>query len=58
MGVYPGGMDTEFWKNSRDCVLEEKSNSFMSPKDVAKVIIDNGMNDTNLNVADIIIERN
>ncbi len=30
----------------------------MSPKDVAKVIIDNGMNFTNLNVADIIIERN
>ena len=57
MGVYPGGMNTEFWKNSRDYVSEEKSNSFMTPKDVAKVIIDNGMNYTNLNVADIMIER-
>lgn len=58
MGVYPGGMNTEFWKNSRDYVSEEKSNSFMTPKDVAKIIIDNGMNYTNLNVADIMIERN
>ncbi len=58
MGVYPGGMNTEFWKNSRDYVSEEKSNSFMTPKDVAKIIIDNGMNYNNLNVADIMIERN
>ena len=30
----------------------------MNPKDVAKVILDNVMNYDNLNVADIIIERN
>lgn len=58
IGVYPGGMNTEFWNNSRDHVSEEKSNSFMNPKDVAKVILDNVMNYDNLNVADIIIERN
>lgn len=58
IGVYPGGMNTEFWNNSRNYVSEEKSNSFMHPADVATVILDNIMNYRNLNVADIIIERN
>lgn len=58
IGVYPGGMNTEFWNHSRDYVAEEKSNSFMNPKDVAKVILDNVMNYDSLNVADIMIERN
>ncbi|MCI8384152.1 MAG: hypothetical protein HFJ33_04730, partial [Clostridia bacterium] len=47
-----------FYKNSRDYVSEEKQNSFMNPKDVAKAILDNVLNETNLTVADIIIERN
>lgn len=58
IGVYPGGMNTDFYKNSRDYVPVEKSNSFMNPEDVARTIIDNVMNNTNLTVADIIIERN
>ena len=58
IGVYPGGINTEFYKNSRDYVTVEKSNSFMKAEDVAKTIIDNVMNDTNLTVADIMIERN
>ena len=39
-------------------MTEEKHNSFMNPKDVAKTILDNVLNDTNLTVADIIVERN
>lgn len=58
IGVYSGGINTEFYKNSRDYVLEEKQATFMKPSDVAKTIIDNVTNDTNLTVADIIIERN
>jgi len=58
IGVYPGGINTNFYKDSRDYVSIEKSNSFMKAKDVAKTIIDNVMNDTNLTVSDIIIERN
>lgn len=58
IGVYPGGMNTEFWNESRDYVSKEKSNSFMNPKDVATVILDNITNYNNLNVADIMIERN
>ena len=56
VGVYPGGMNTNFWNNSRDYVSEEKSNTFMNPKDVAKVIIDN-ITYEGLNVSDIMIER-
>lgn len=58
IGVYPGGINTEFYKNSRDYVSIEKSNSFMKPEDVAKTIMDNITNDCNLTVADLIIERN
>ena len=58
IGVYPGGINTEFWNQNRDYVSIDKSNTFMNPKDVAKVILDNVTNYDNLNVADIIIERN
>lgn len=56
--VYPRGINTNFYKNSRDYVSEEKQSTFMNPSDVAKTIIDNVTNDSNLTVADIIIERN
>ena len=58
IGVYPGGINTNFYKNSRDYVSEEKQSAFMNPCDVAKTIIENVTNESNLTVADIIIERN
>jgi NADP-dependent 3-hydroxy acid dehydrogenase YdfG len=58
IGVYPGGINTEFYKNSRDYISVEKSNSFMKSEDVAKIIIDNVTSNCNLTVADLIIERN
>lgn len=58
IGVYPGGINTEFYKNSRDYVTEEKQNTFMNPSEVAKIICDNIFSDLNLNVADLVIERN
>ena len=58
IGVYPGGINTNFYKNSRDYVSEEKQNTFMNPEDVANVIINNVFNNINLTVSDIIIERN
>ena len=58
IGVYPGGINTEFYKNSRDYVPVEKSNKFMNPEDVANIILSNVMSEKNLTVADIIIERN
>ena len=58
IGVYPGGINTDFYKNSRDYISKEKQNSFINPKDVAKTILYNVLNETNLTIADIIIERN
>lgn len=58
IGVYPGGINTNFYKNSRDYVSEEKQNTFMNPKDVANVIINNVFNNINLTISDLIIERN
>lgn len=58
VGVYPGGINTDFYKNSRDYVTKERQNTFMNPNEVAKIICDNIFSDLNLTVADIIIERN
>lgn len=58
IGVYPGGINTDFYKNSRDYVSQEKQNTFMNPRDVAKTILDNVLSEANLTVADIVIERN
>lgn len=56
VGVYPGGMNTEFWNNSRDYVSHEKSDKFMNPADVANIILNN-ISETSVSVADIVIER-
>lgn len=58
IGVYPGGINTNFYKDSRDYVSEEKQNTFMNPTEVANTIMDNILSTNNLTVADIIIERN
>lgn len=58
IGVYPGGINTDFYKNSRDYVSEEKQQTFMNPVDVADTIINNILSSNNLTVADIVIERN
>lgn len=58
IGVYPGGMNTDFFKESRDYVSEEKQKTFMNPEEVARIICDNVFSNYNLTVADLIIERN
>lgn len=58
IGVYPGGINTNFYKDSRDYVSEEKQHTFMNPTEVANTIMENILSTNNLTVADIIIERN
>lgn len=58
IGVYPGGINTNFYKDSRDYVSEEKQHTFMNPTEVANIIMENILSTNNLIVADIIIERN
>lgn len=56
-GVYPGGINTNFYKNSRDYVSYEKQRTFMPASDLAQVIFDNVFADKNLIVEDLIINR-
>lgn len=56
-GVYPGGINTNFYKNSRDYVSKEKQATFMPAKDLAEVIYENIFNNKKLVVEDLIINR-
>lgn len=58
VGVYPAGIDTAFYRDSRGYVSEEKQHTFMDPGELARVILFNLVNDANLTVSDILIERN
>lgn len=58
VGVYPGGIDTAFYRDSHDYVSEEKQHTFMNPAELAEIILCNLVNDANLTVSDILIERN
>ena len=57
-GWFVAGIDTAFYRYSRDYVSEEKQHTFMDPGELARVILFNLVNDANLTVSDILIERN
>ena len=58
VAVYPGGIDTAFYRDSRDYVSEAKQHAFMQPGPLAEVILFNLINEANLTVTDIEINRN
>ena len=58
VGVYPGGIDTSFYRDSHDYVSEEKQHTFMRANQLAEVILFNLVNEANLTVTDIEINRN
>ena len=58
VGVYPGGIDTDFYHDSHDYVSLDKQHSFMSAAELAEVVLFNLVNDANLTVTDIEINRN
>ena len=58
VAVYPGGIDTAFYRDSRDYVSEAKQHTFMQPGPLAEVILFNLINEANLTVTDIEINRN
>lgn len=57
VNIFPGGIDTTFWTENRHYVSKEKSNGFMDPKELAKVIYENLTNKKSLFVRDFVIER-
>ena len=58
VAIYPGGIDTAFYRDSRDYVSEAKQHTFMQPGPLAEVILFNLINEANLTVTDIEINRN
>lgn len=52
-GVYPGGMNTDFWKIKPD----QTTTSYMDPKDVAEQIIQLIDSPTAISPSEIVIER-
>lgn len=56
-GVYPGGINTDFYKNSRDYVSIEKQQTFMPAKELAEIIYENIFTEKRLVVEDLIINR-
>ena len=50
VGVYPGGIDTPFYRDSHDYVSEEKQHTFMRADQLAEVILFNLVNKANLTV--------
>ena len=55
VGVYPGGMKTEFW--SPDCGAVTDSSKFMDPADVADVILHAVRQRPGMAVSDLTIDR-
>lgn len=56
-GVYPGGINTNFYKNSRDYVSKDKQSTFMPANDLAEIIYENIFTNKKLIVEDLIINR-
>ena len=57
VGVYPGGIDTDFYRESHDYVSLDKQHTFMPAADLAGVMLDNLLSEARLTVSDILIER-
>lgn len=57
VNVYPGGIDTDFWKANRNYVSEEVQKTFAKPEEVAKTIVDNLFDKRSLVLKDIVFEQ-
>ncbi len=57
INVYPGGINTEFWKDNRNYVKAGVADTFASPEEVAKIIVDNLYNKETLILKDLVFEQ-
>ena len=57
INVYPGGINTEFWKDNRNYVIVGVEDTFASPAEVAKIIVDNLYNKETLILKDLVFEQ-
>lgn len=57
VNVYPGGIDTDFWKKNRNYVSAEVQKTFAKPDEVAKTIVDNLFDKESLVLKDLVFEQ-
>ena len=57
INVYPGGINTDFWKDNRNYVKIGVEDTFASPEEVAKIIVDNLYNKETLILKDLVFEQ-
>ncbi len=57
VNVYPGGINTDFWENNRNYVSKEVQQTFASPDEVAKTIVDNLYDKKSLVLKDLVFEQ-
>lgn len=57
VNVYPGGIDSDFWKDNRNYVPEKIQKTFAKPSEVAKIIVDNLYDKKSLILKDIVFEQ-
>lgn len=57
INVYPGGINTEFWKDNRNYVKFGVEDTFASPEEVAKIIVENLYNKETLILKDLVFEQ-
>ena len=57
VNVYPGGIDSDFWKENRNYVSEEVQKTFAKPAEVAKIVVDNLYDKKSLVLKDIVFEQ-
>lgn len=57
VNVYPGGINSDFWKENRNYVKEGVENTFASVDEVAKIVVDNLYNKESLILKDLVFEQ-
>lgn len=57
INVYPGGINTDFWKDNRNYVKVGIEKNFAKPDEVAQVVVENIKNKESLILKDIVFEQ-
>lgn len=57
INVYPGGINSDFWKDNRNYVKVGVEDTFASTEEVAKIIVDNLYNKESLILKDLVFEQ-
>ena len=57
VNIYPGGINTDFWKDNRNYVKVGVEDTVASPEEVAKIIVDNLYNKETLILKDLVFEQ-